>query len=156
METFSALLAFCAVNSPVTGEFPSQRPVTRSFDVFFHLCLNKRLSKQLRGWWFKTPSRSLGRHCNATPRMLFCLFFFKCSFRLKTKNPTFTDYIGLGRGIHRWQRLNKHVLNPLRTGEPLLLYILKTIQHLQGYLYQTGHRGPLLLTSFNFNLSMDI
>ena len=35
METFSALLAFCAGNSPVTGEFPSQRPVTRSFDVFF-------------------------------------------------------------------------------------------------------------------------
>ena len=35
METFSALLALCEENSPVTGEFPSQRPVTRSFDVFF-------------------------------------------------------------------------------------------------------------------------
>ena len=35
METFSALLALCAGNSPVTCEFPSQRPVTRSFDVFF-------------------------------------------------------------------------------------------------------------------------
>ena len=34
METFSALLAICAGNSPVTGEFPAQRPVTRSFDVF--------------------------------------------------------------------------------------------------------------------------
>ena len=33
METFSALLALCAGNSPVTGEFPSQRPVTRSFDI---------------------------------------------------------------------------------------------------------------------------
>ena len=41
METFSALLAICAGNSPVPGEFPSQRPVTRSFDVFFDLCLNK-------------------------------------------------------------------------------------------------------------------
>ena len=41
METFSALLALCARNSPVTGEFPSQRPVTRSFDVFFDLRLNK-------------------------------------------------------------------------------------------------------------------
>ena len=48
METFSALLAFCAGNSPVTGEFPAQRPVTRSFDVFFDLHLNKRLSKQSR------------------------------------------------------------------------------------------------------------
>ena len=40
METFSALLALCAGKSPVTGEFPSQRPVTQSFDVFFDLCLN--------------------------------------------------------------------------------------------------------------------
>ena len=42
----SALLAICAGNSPVTGEFPAQRPVTRSFDVFFYLDLNKRLNKQ--------------------------------------------------------------------------------------------------------------
>ena len=46
METFSALLAICAGNSPVTGEFPAQRPVTLSFDVFFDLRPNKRLSKQ--------------------------------------------------------------------------------------------------------------
>ena len=45
METFSALLAICAGNSPVTGEFPVQRPVTRSFGVVFDLRLNKRLSK---------------------------------------------------------------------------------------------------------------
>ena len=73
METFSALLALCAGNSPITGEFPSQRPVTRSFDVFFDLCLYKRLSKQFRGWWFETPSGSLWRHCNdtlATPHKL--------------------------------------------------------------------------------------
>ena len=50
METFFALLALCAGNAPVTGEFPSQRPVTRSFDVFFDLHLNKRLSKQSGGY----------------------------------------------------------------------------------------------------------
>ena len=61
METFYALLAFCAGNSPVPGEFPAQRPVTRSFDVFFDLCLNKPLRKR---WWFETPSRPLWRHCN--------------------------------------------------------------------------------------------
>ena len=55
METFSALLTICAGNSPVTGEFPAQRPETRSFDVFFDLHLNKRLSKQSSGWWFETP-----------------------------------------------------------------------------------------------------
>ena len=65
MEAFSTLLALCAGNSPVTGEFPSQRPVTRTFDVFFGLCLNKRLSKQSRHRWFETPSRSLWRHCSA-------------------------------------------------------------------------------------------
>ena len=43
-------------NSPVAGEFPAQRPVTRSFDVFFDLRLNKRLGKQSWGWWFETPS----------------------------------------------------------------------------------------------------
>ena len=46
METFTASLAICAKNSPITGEFPSHRPVTRSFGVFFDLCPNKRLSKQ--------------------------------------------------------------------------------------------------------------
>ena len=59
METFSALLALCARNSPVTGAFPSQRPVTRSVDVFFDLRLNKRLSEQLRRWRFGMQSRSL-------------------------------------------------------------------------------------------------
>ena len=46
MENFSALLAICAGNIRVTGEFPAQRSVTRSFDFFFDLRLNKRLNKQ--------------------------------------------------------------------------------------------------------------
>ena len=46
MEKFSALLALCARNSPVTGEFPAQRPGTQSFDVLFDLCLYKRLSRE--------------------------------------------------------------------------------------------------------------
>ena len=50
--------------SPVTAGFPSQRPVTRSFDVFFDLRLNKRLSKQSRRRWLETPSRSSWHHCN--------------------------------------------------------------------------------------------
>ena len=57
-------MAICAGNSPGTGEFPAQRPVTRSFDVFFDLRLNKRLSKQSWGWWFETLWRPLWRHCN--------------------------------------------------------------------------------------------
>ena len=56
------------VTGHLCGEFtgPGQRPVTRSFDVFFDLRLNKRLSKQSWGWWFDTPSRPLWRHCNGT------------------------------------------------------------------------------------------
>ena len=63
MEKFSALLAICAGNSPVSGEFPAQRPVMRSFDVFFDLRLNKRLSKQSWGRWFEI-SQPLWRHRN--------------------------------------------------------------------------------------------
>ena len=65
IETFSALLAICAGNSPGPGEFPAQRPVTRSFDVFFDVRPNKQLSKQSWGWWFETLSPSLWRHRNA-------------------------------------------------------------------------------------------
>ena len=63
-RTFSSSLAVCARNSALTGEFPSQRPVRRSFDVFFDLRLNERLSKQSRFWWFETPSCLLWRHFN--------------------------------------------------------------------------------------------
>ena len=57
MEPFSALLAICAGNSPVTGEFPTQRPVTRSCDVFFDLRLNN-------GWVNKCEAGDL-RHYRA-------------------------------------------------------------------------------------------
>ena len=92
METFSGLLALCAGNSLVTSEFPSQRPVTRSFKVFFHLRLNKLWSKQFRHQWFEMPSHSLWCHCNDLcdftsqwvinhlhPDYFFYPFVFKCS-----------------------------------------------------------------------------
>ena len=71
--------------SSVTGEFPAQRPVTRSFDVFVDLHLNKRLSKQSWDWWFETPVRPLRRHCNgckplaSSQAMLTTLVFWKCN-----------------------------------------------------------------------------
>ena len=51
METFSALLAFCAGNSPVTGEFPSQRPLMRTFAVFW-----------TKGWVNNQDAGHLRRH----------------------------------------------------------------------------------------------
>ena len=56
------------------GEFPTQRPVTRSFDVFFDLRLNKRLSKQPWGWWFETRSWSLWRQCSETTSGYMAVF----------------------------------------------------------------------------------
>ena len=60
------------VTDHLCGEFPAPWPVTRSFDVFFDLRLNKQLSKQPWGWWFETPPWSLWRQCNGiakTPRL---------------------------------------------------------------------------------------
>ena len=52
------------VTGHLCGEFPTQRPITRSFDVYFDLRTNKRLSKQSWRWWFETPSRPLWHHRN--------------------------------------------------------------------------------------------
>ena len=93
METFSALLAICAGNSPVPGEFPAQRPVTRSFDVFCDLRQNKRFSKQSWGWWFETLSRPLWRHCNeyfpqATTAILCGYYATYCSDQVNKNDGT--------------------------------------------------------------------
>ena len=53
---------------PGPGEFPAQWPVTRSFEVFFDLRPDKRLSKQSWGWWSETPSSSLWRHRNVVQK----------------------------------------------------------------------------------------
>ena len=63
----STLLAICAGNSPASGEFPAQRSVTQSFDLFFDLRLDERLSKHSRRWWLETPSRPLLRQSNDKP-----------------------------------------------------------------------------------------
>ena len=75
METFPVLLAIWEGNSPVTGEFPAQKSVTWSFDVFFYLRLTKRLSKQWWDWWFKTPSYPLWRHRNM---LQTCNLYYTC------------------------------------------------------------------------------
>ena len=70
METFPRYWPLCGKFTGHQGDrwiwFPAQRPVTRSFDIFFDLRLNKRLSKQSRRRRFETPSLSLWRHCNTS------------------------------------------------------------------------------------------
>ena len=87
METFSALLAICAGHSPVPGEFPAQRPVTRHFDVFFDLRTNKLLSKQSWGWWIETPLPPLWRHRNDSSLMDVndsSMIYFKLVWTIKS------------------------------------------------------------------------
>ena len=63
--------------SSATNEFPAQRSVTRSFDVFFDLRLNKWLNKQSRGWWFETLLRPLWRNGHRMPftSMVYLKYF---------------------------------------------------------------------------------
>ena len=83
METFFSSVALSAANATVTGEFPSQRPVMRCFDVFFNLHLNKRLSKQSRPLWFETSWHSLWRHCNVI-FSLHCILVMRCYMWTRT------------------------------------------------------------------------
>ena len=82
------ITGLCAENSPVTGGFPSQRPVTQTFAVFFDLHLNKRLSKQSRRRWFETPSRLLWCQCNGPWNMIVSTG--KCVFRSEGSNFSLT------------------------------------------------------------------
>ena len=79
METFSASLVLCAGNSPVTGEFPSQRPVTRSFDVFFDLRLNKQLSKH-------RDAGDLRQNCAHYDVTVMCERNFSCDFQTNLRD----------------------------------------------------------------------
>ena len=91
MMTSSNGNIFC-ITGPLYGEFtgpsefPTQRPVTLSFDVYFDPHLNKRLSKQWWGWWFETPSWSLWRQCNDNRAPLPCYFKLCTSFHTHRSN----------------------------------------------------------------------
>ena len=120
METFSRVTGHLCGNSPVTGEFPTQRPVTRSFDVVFDLRQNKRLSKQTWGWWFETPSHPLWRNCNDAiasvprkqtwgcmgkwPMWITRSWLFNCK-RINHKSPVciFHGLYYISQNISEWQ-----------------------------------------------------
>ena len=77
------------IHPPVPDEFPSQRPVTRSFDVFFDLRVNKPLIKQSKGWWFETTSCLLWRHCNVVAKshhIAPCAVMYKIDQYHKSQN----------------------------------------------------------------------
>ena len=63
-------LVICVENSPLTGEFPAQRPVMQSFDIFFDLSSYKRLSKHSWVWRFET----ICAHYNITGRNILQVY----------------------------------------------------------------------------------
>ena len=87
MKTFSAFLALCVGNSLVTDEFPSQRPVTRSFDVFFDLCLKKN------GWVNNREAGDLRRHCTHYDIIVMSTFTLAI-----TSNHQFSLALGTAHG----------------------------------------------------------
>ena len=92
---------FVRGNSPVTGEFPKQRPVSRSFDVFFDLRLNKRLRKQSWGWWFETLSRPLRCHCNGLIIPIYIAWLLNQPDRIQSRGPA-NQAAGLSRITLVW------------------------------------------------------
>ena len=144
METFSALLAICAGNSPASGEFPAQRPVTRSFDVFCDLCLNKRLRKQSWGWWFETLPRPLWRHCNVMETFCWYMPYKRWWYNLTLWIPTSVFVVTGGR--HRG----------LSSRQPPVLPTATNLApwHLGDSLISVLHGVKLATFRFNWHLQM--
>ena len=140
METFSALLAFCAGNSPVTGEFPAQRPVTRSFNVFFDLRLNKHLSKQPWGWWCETPSRTLWHHGYDSMGFTEC-YDWRCC-------PLLTHFWFHGRRSWNAEEINECMLNRFMSQKLSRLKYL----YLYWYLYLYMHLYLYIFLSAQMNI----
>ena len=122
---------------PVTGEFPAQRPVTRSFDVFFDLRPNKRLCKQAWGWRFETSSSSLWRHCNDWRQVTYTLSFHRRELPMDRWKFTpvwemASDWAEAWWGWH-W-RLCRHVNRDVRRAllERCWMWHLSTV-HVQGW-----------------------
>ena len=94
-------------NSPVPGELTTQRPVTWSFDVFFDLRLNKRLSKQSWGRWFETLSHVLWRQCN----VLKCILFMKKKLYFESNSPkVYSIWFIITCCFEIWNVLGKGIL----------------------------------------------
>ena len=158
METFSALLAICAGNSPVTGEFPAQRPVTRSFDVFYDLRLNKRLSRQSWGWWAETLSRPLWRHCNGGPGLNIQTIFPGIRIRITKIRQSWDRVIYMY--LYNGNRYTLYIQTALRIHEDCYRDITPAKEHTENHVYlcvffKTTHWQGMLFFIFLFNyLSM--
>ena len=110
------------------GEFPTQRPVTRGFDVFFDLRPNKRLSKQSWGWWFETPLWSLWSHCNVLDKYVFVIGTSKRSIAMLSI-PLLPSYYSCNALIFPVDKRTQYVYISLARvlnvipGKPIITYV---------------------------------
>ena len=107
MEKFSALLALCAGNSPVTGEFPAQRPVTRGFDFYF-------VCAWTDGWVNNRDTGDLRCHC------------VHYDVTVMTYPPFWSISVCLGTMNHITITLHKNTMYYLLQTEYIKLYIIRT------------------------------
>ena len=134
MATFSAQLALCAGNSSVAGEVPAQRPVTRSFDVFFDHRLNQQLSEQSWGWWFETTSRPLWRHCNEMA-VILCIpnyvnVRYKWFYSYRCDNRWYSDKLTLFMLEAHWRLTHYKMHDIQRCKKSYIMYsVWKFYQH---------------------------
>ena len=142
-----------------TGGFPSQRPVTGSFDVFFDLCLNKWLSKQSRRHWFETPSHSLSHHCNGSD---YKLNKYWLSAYMMTMTHLHTDDTSGGHFKNTYELLNlrtrtismykNHIFQcmgkifcvefqtvPLKFRTKYLIHTLKDVDFIHGWKFKSSY-----------------
>ena len=147
METFSALLAICAGNSPGN----SQRPVTRSFDVFFGLLLNKRLSEQSWGWWFETLWHPLWRLRNATTSIRVSLWKdgIHCMF----------CYVGLAMSFDRNTPSSEHHLGSPGVKYSKIYQITRNATKRKSSVYliwYIAHKQRICCWNYTFSVSQTI
>ena len=120
METVSALLALCAENSPVTGEFPHNGQLRGALMISWISAWKKRLSKQARRQWLHTPSCSLWRHVatnchiDATADIIIVLrgYFETQPLRNRNWNWLSLQRIGLFTGF-TWQAYTCTIKGPV-------------------------------------------
>ena len=116
MDTFSALLAICEGNPPVTGG-SHHKGQWRGALVGFYLCLNKRLSKHSRPRWFETPSYSLWRRCNARqiPRIMHAVHALLCFVVVGYRPMATENWVNIGSGNGLLSEGTKPLPEPMLT-----------------------------------------
>ena len=125
----------------VRGEFPAQRPVTRSIDVFFDLRLNKRLSKQSWGWWFETLSCPLWRHCNEMVAGYCCTLWRTADILILSTISRMMSVSMLSVGM----LFTRNIAGPTLVGLILLCIIKHVVYHNSSSFHLYSILGSIIL-----------